>query len=117
MYCAYFAVPILFLVAGFLQTFNFFQQSHEEMFTIKNLTKYYVWRLVKFIPLLGAILIFSMFIVPFLGAGPIWSNYATVMAPCNDYWWTVLLQINNFYPRASFDDKCMPWGWFIPALT
>jgi hypothetical protein len=38
------------------------------------------------------------------------------MAPCSRYWWTVLLQINNFYP-AEYDDKCMPWAWFLPALT
>jgi len=28
----------------------------------------------------------------------------------------VLVQINNIYP-SQFDDKCCPWGWFIPALT
>ena len=39
------------------------------------------------------------------------------MAPCDTYWWTVLLQVNNIYPTNSFDDKCMPWAWFIPALT
>ena len=87
------------------------------MFTAKNLLKYYVWRFVKFIPLLGMVLIFSLFILPFLGSGPIWNIYETVMAPCDTYWWTVLLQVNNVYPTATFDDKCMPWAWFIPALT
>ena len=61
------------------------------MFTVKNLTKYYVWRFVKFIPLLGCVLVFSLFVLPFLGSGPIWALYAKVMAPCDTYWWTVLL--------------------------
>ena len=87
------------------------------MFLPKNLLKYYAWRLFKFVPLLATVLMFSMFIVPFLGAGPIWQLYEKVMAPCQDNWWTVLLQMNNLYPASSFDDKCMPWAWFIPALT
>ena len=82
IYAAYFSVPILFMVAGFLQTFNFMQQSHEEMFKLDNLVRYYAWRLTKFVPLLGAILIFGMFVMPFLGAGPIWNVYAQTMAPC-----------------------------------
>jgi len=117
VFCVYFTAPVLFMTAGFLQTFSFMQQSHETMFTAKNLLKYYTWRLVKFVPLLGMVLIFALFMLPFLGSGPIWSTYQTVMAPCETYWWTVLLQVNNIYPRNSFDDKCMPWAWFIPALT
>ena len=87
------------------------------MFTAKNLAKYYVWRLVKFIPLLGMVLLFSMCVLPFLGAGPIWKFYEDTMSPCTTYWWTVPLQVNNIVPTTSFDDKCMPWAWFIPALT
>lgn len=87
------------------------------MFTVKNIVKYYLWRYFKFMPLLGAVLITSLFIVPFLGSGPIWKLYEKVMTPCLSDWWTVLLQFNNIYPTESFDDKCMPWAWFIPALT
>ena len=105
------------MTAGFLQTFGLLQQSENEMFSPGNLLKYYAWRLFKFVPLLATVLIFSMFIIPFLGSGPIWQLYEKVMSPCQDNWWTVLLQINNFYPGNSFDEKCMPWAWFIPALT
>ena len=84
---------------------------------MRNLAKYYIWRLVKFVPLLIGVLVFSMSVMPFLGSGPIWGFYEKSMAPCESNWWTVLLQINNIYPRTSFDDKCMPWAWFIPALT
>jgi len=87
------------------------------MFTAKNLIKYYAWRMLKFVPLLGMVLVFSMFLLPFLGSGPIWSTYERVMAPCTSNWWTVLVQVNNIVPASSFDDKCMPWAWFIPALT
>jgi len=86
------------------------------MFKASSLLRYYGWRIIKFVPLLATVLIFGMFIVPMIGHGPIWSTYETVMQPCGSYWWTVLLQINNFYPY-NFDEKCMPWAWFIPALT
>ena len=79
--------------------------------------KYYAWRLFKFVPLLAMVLVFSMTCMPFLGSGPIWHLYEKTMAPCQTQWWTVLVQVNNIYPAGSFDDKCMPWAWFIPALT
>ena len=73
----------MFLTAGFLQTFSFLQEPEETMFSGKRLARYYLWRLVKFVPLLGMVLIFGMFMVPFLGAGPIWGLYTNkVMAPC-----------------------------------
>ena len=117
LYGSYFTPPVLFLVAGFLQTFAFMQTDTDELFTCKNLAKYYAWRLTKFVPILGAMLIFAMSVIPFLGSGPIWIFYERTMKPCEKHWWTVLLQINNIYPTTEFDDKCMPWGWFIPALT
>lgn len=60
------------MTAGFLQTFSFLQQDEAKMFKPMNVLKFYVWRLVKFVPLLGMVLIFSLFVVPFLGSGPIW---------------------------------------------
>ena len=117
VYCAFYTAPLLFMVAGFLQTFEFMQQPAEEMFSAGGLLRFYVWRLVKFVPLLATVLLFAMFILPFAGSGPIWQTYETVMKPCDSYWWTVLAQVNNVYPTQSFDDKCMPWAWFIPALT
>ena len=45
------------------------------MFTPGNLLKYYVWRLIKFVPLLCIVLLFSMYVVPFAGSGPIWAVY------------------------------------------
>ena len=118
VYCAVYTAPLLFLVAGFLQTFEFMQQPQDQMFSAKNLARYYAWRLTKFVPLLGIVLLFSMYVLPFAGSGPIWAVYEErVMLPCNTYWWTVLAQVNNIYPTTGFDDKCMPWAWFIPALT
>jgi len=82
IFAVYFTAPALFLTAGFLQTFNFFQQDEDKMFTAKNLLQYYAWRLFKFVPLLAMVLVFSMTVMPFLGSGPIWQLYETTMKPC-----------------------------------
>jgi len=55
-----------------------------------------------------------LFVLPLLASGPIWSNYKTLVGPCSSMWWTNVLWLNNLYPRA-FDDKCLPWTWFIPC--
>lgn len=39
------------------------------------------------------------------------------MKPCDKYWWTVPLFINNIVPVGPFEDKCLPFIWFIPALV
>lgn len=75
IFCVYFTAPVLFMTAGFLQTFSFMRKDPNKRFTAKNLLKYYAWRIFKFVPLLAAVLCFSMCIIPFLGAGPIWRGY------------------------------------------
>lgn len=116
VYGSMFTVPILFITAGFLQAHSFLQGDQTKMFTIGNLAKYYLWRYTKFLAIEVVTLVFAMYIIVILGQGPIWPTYEQVMEPCNKYWWTVPLQINNFYP-SNFDDKCMPYMWFFPALT
>ena len=53
-------------------------------------------------------------IMPTFGRGPIWDKYAEIIKPCQTLWWTNLVWINNFYPQ-KFDDKCLPWTWFVPC--
>lgn len=74
---------------------------------------------MRYLPLIAITEIFALYIVPLLGAGPVWNNYEElVMKPCKEYWWTNLLYVNNIVPsNGSFDDKCMPWAWFIPCMV
>jgi len=116
VYGSMYTVPILFITAGFLQTHSFLQGDQTKIFSAGHLAKYYLWRITKFLVVEIVTIAFAMYIITYFGQGPIWPTYETVMAPCNKYWWTVPLQINNFYP-ANFDDKCLPFLWFFPALT
>lgn len=75
-------------------------------------------RLVRYFPLILMTELFAMFVIPLLGSGPIWDKYSEqIMKPCETYWWTNLLYVNNIVPARSFDDKCMPWAWFIPCMV
>lgn len=113
---AFFCVPVFFMFNGFLQTFSFNQKPNNKMFTGPTILRYYVTKIFRFMPLIAFGLIFGMFLLPLLGSGPIWSKYAKVMQPCQTYWWTTLLYINNFYP-SNMDDRCMAFAWFIPCYV
>ena len=55
-------------------------------------------------------------VLPKIGSGPIWNFYDKLVAGCNGNTWTNILWINNLYPR-EYDDKCLPWTWFIPCYV
>lgn len=57
-----------------------------------------------------------VYLGPYLGVGPIWADFHTLMKPCQDKWWTNLVWISNLYP-AEYDDRCLPWTWFIPCYV
>mmetsp|Transcript_22992 Transcript_22992/g.35519 ORF Transcript_22992/g.35519 Transcript_22992/m.35519 type:complete len:290 (+) Transcript_22992:557-1426(+) len=110
-----FIIPMYFFCSGFLQTFAFMQRDQEEsMFTAGALTKYYFRKIFRYMPLNVAAMLFFVYCMPFLGSGPIWNNFKTMTSQCDTYWWTNVLWINNLYP-AAFDDKCLPWTWFVPC--
>ena len=44
-------------------------------------------------------LLFFDKMTPFLGEGPLWYGMQAGN-PCDKYWWTNLLYINNFYPTT-----------------
>lgn len=48
--------------------------------------------------------------------GPVWGNFQTLIAPCRTQWATNVFWVNNLTPR-EFDDKCLPWTWFMPCYV
>ena len=86
------------------------------MFTGSALGKYYLRKIFRYMPLNIVALLFVTKALPYLGNGPIWNYYGKLVAPCNNYWWTNVLWISNLYP-VEFDDKCLPWTWFVPCYV
>ena len=56
----------------------------------------YFYRLTP--PYMFCLLFFDK-MMPFLGEGPLWYEMQAGN-PCDKYWWTNLLYINNFYPTT-----------------
>ena len=47
------------------------------------------------------VLLFFDKLIGFLGDGPLWYGIQMGNTPCEKFWWTNLLYINNFYPTKS----------------
>nr|XP_006815026.1 PREDICTED: nose resistant to fluoxetine protein 6-like [Saccoglossus kowalevskii] len=56
-------------------------------------------------------MLFYMYAEPWLGQGPVWYSI-TNKKMCEDYWWTNILYINNFYPVNNIQG-CIPWVWYL----
>jgi len=79
-----------------------------------NLGTYYLRKVFRYMPLNLASGLLIVKIMPYAGNGPVWNNFAKLVEPCNDQFWTNMLWISNIYPKA-YDDRCMPWTWFVPC--
>lgn len=49
-------------------------------------------------PLYMFLIMLFIYLVPFWGEGPLWTEYLSHHPHCRQYWWTNLLYINNFVP-------------------
>ncbi|CDW87686.1 UNKNOWN [Stylonychia lemnae] len=110
----FFIVPMFLFTSGFLSTFSFLQTKETQQFSAKNIWNYYLRKVIKVIPFNTFCIAFFIFVMPYLGSGPIWGDYEKIVDPCKTYWWTNALFINNFYPVA-YDDKCLGWNWYLPV--
>lgn len=112
-----YTIPVFFFCSGFLQTFSFMNESEHLRFSSGKVAKFYLKRLLKLWPINAlSVLIFVVLESKIMGSGPIWQNFDKAVEPCMTYWWTNLLWISNVYP-VNFDDKCLPWTWFIPCYV
>ena len=96
-----YAIPILFFVSGFLQTHSLYAKPAHERFTCAHICSFYVNRIFRYVPILGATVMWATCLVAVLGAGPFWTYYPQIMSPCKQYWWTVPLLLNNIIPYGG----------------
>ncbi|KAJ7365133.1 hypothetical protein OS493_007782 [Desmophyllum pertusum] len=75
------------------------------------LIKFYFHRFWRLTPSYMFVILFYANLYAFLGEGPLWYG-SQVGTPCDKYWWTNLLYINNFYPN-SLTQECLGWSWYL----
>lgn len=79
---------------------------------VRSLPVIYFHRFYRIIPTLGLFICLFLTFYVFLGTGPIWESVSDGVNGCKEYWWTVMLFINNFYPPATVFN-CMNVLWYL----
>eukprot|EP00794_Sanderia_malayensis_P018808 gene18808-20704_t len=111
----FFSVDTFFLLSGLLASYLMlrrFNKAEKQPFPIVMMA--YFHRFVRLTPGYMFVILFYVNILPMIGNGPTWNCLTVKMLqkPCEDYWWTNLLYINNFYPK-KLADECLGWGWYL----
>jgi hypothetical protein len=70
---------------------------HEQFYALSRLT-----------PAMMFVILFVVQLEPFMDKGPLWQKHLDHQT-CDDYWWTNLLYINNFYPTNVAADSVRLW--------
>ncbi|XP_038070285.1 nose resistant to fluoxetine protein 6-like [Patiria miniata] len=107
---AYFSVDSFFFLSGFLLAFLTFARFRE-LRSVKTWALFYFHRYWRLTPLLAFTILIWMYIPQFFGSGPLWQSSAA-RPLCSQYWWSDLLYINNFWPKA-FEGECIAWTWYL----
>nr|XP_058949088.1 nose resistant to fluoxetine protein 6-like [Pocillopora verrucosa] len=107
---ATFSVDSFFFLSGLLVSYLSLRHMEKKNGQLP-LFKYYFHRFWRLTPAYMFVLLFYDKLNGFLGDGPFWYQ-AQEKNPCDKYWWTNLLYINNFYP-TSFGASCFDWSWYL----
>jgi len=84
------------------------------MFTAANLSKYYFRKIFRYMPINIVAMLVTVHGLPYVGSGPVWNYFDKLVKPCTTQWWTNIFWLNNLVP-TDYNDKCLPWTWFIPT--
>ena len=115
----YFSVDSFFFLSGLLVSYLTMREMSRrkergaKLVNIFPFLTYYLHRILRLTPAYAVVVLIVWQLLPSLGDGPIFSQ---VVVPgsklCDQYWWTNLLYINNFYP-TNFTDICAGWTWYL----
>jgi peptidoglycan/LPS O-acetylase OafA/YrhL len=110
-----YAVDIFFLLSAMLVTLTI---TH--MLKKTGMPRWYFWpmmyldRYLRLIPPYIMIFLLYIFVVPYLGEGPLWTakDFPMKNVGCRDYWWAYFLLINNFIPNNG-SSECLGYYWYV----
>lgn len=100
---AYIYTDVFFMLAGLLvsrSTLGKLQSGRKF-----NLREEIVGRYLRTMPLLAAVVVFSTFVLPYVGEGPMWSINTDQADVCRSTWWRNLLMIHNWF---GIENACLP---------
>lgn len=114
MMTAPYTVDLFFWLSGFLGSYLMLELLRKRNGKNQPYLLIMLHRFLRLAPLYFATILFFWYILAMAGNGPIFYMYKDDYAgACNQYWWSHLLFINNFYP-FTVDEQCMGWTWYLP---
>lgn len=109
---ATFSVDVFFYLSGFLTTYFVLKELRQRNGHVNWILMiiHRIWRLT---PMMILALFFFWQVIPTLGNGPWWSTFMKMnTVACENYWWTNLLYINNFW-NFDMEQTCLAWSWYL----
>jgi hypothetical protein len=112
---ALYAVDTFFLVSATLVSLTILR------FLKKNGTpRWFFWplmfleRYLRLVPAYAMIFFLYIFVVPYVGTGPLWTseNFPMKNEDCHNYWWAYFLMVNNFVPNGR-GTRCLGYFWYV----
>ncbi|XP_031352998.1 nose resistant to fluoxetine protein 6-like isoform X2 [Photinus pyralis] len=105
------SVNTFFLLSGLTLSYVFMRKTAR--FGKFNLLAFYVHRYVRLTPTLGVIILVYVFLLKYMGSGPLWPEIVErLSASCETKWWKTLLYIQNFDSHI-----CVEQSWFLGMDT
>ncbi|KAH3746188.1 transmembrane protein NRF-6 [Pelomyxa schiedti] len=114
VFAAYYSVDTFFFMSGFLIAYLLLKDLAEKGRNHPNYFLYYFHRYWRLTPSYALILFASITVIIRWQRGPFaWRIVidGVELANCEQYWWTNLLYINNFYPWSN--NYCISWSWYL----
>ncbi|XP_038210029.1 nose resistant to fluoxetine protein 6-like [Zerene cesonia] len=81
---------------------------------VKFIPVFYLYRILRMLPLLATIVLFQSSIMIWISDGPDWDKMAMATEFCRQRWWTTLLHIQNYYRPLAL---CVFQSWYIAVDT
>ncbi|CAB4011959.1 nose resistant to fluoxetine 6-like [Paramuricea clavata] len=105
------AVDTFFFLSGLLLMYNVMKILKNNNGEI-HWGKLYLHRFLRLTPTMMFVILFVVQLEPFVDKGPLWQRHVDEQK-CDNYWWTNLLYISNFYPTNFLVDGCLLWTWYL----
>lgn len=88
-----------------------------EKLTMRDISLLIIKRLVRLLPIIVFVVLFSSTLLYRVKEGPVWIDAAgNEMISCRNHWWTNVLFINNFYGATSGAVRSFSFMFLIKIL-
>lgn len=89
------SVDSFFLLSGLLVTWSVLKELDKNRWL--NVPLMYLHRYLRLTPALGALMLLTVSLLPYLGDGPNWILVESYLSKtCKDHWWETLLYVQNY---------------------